>query len=300
MRILAFVVVGLVVLPPMAHADQREELQAKGEQLAKEARFGEAIDAFKAADRLQPRASHACLIALAYTRKEAWPQAEMFLSICHQRANAGDPLPDWVPLAEQQIKDRLSGANVAAVKIDVRPAGVAAKVTVSSFAPDEVFDPGTTIHLPFGTHVIFSRAQGYPEQQVTVQIKDKTAQQIVIDQAAKPAQSRPVAKTSGMVWFVAGGVSAVLGGAAHGWLGYEGSQLEKARTLPLAQGEALYQKHSGRWDVALVSTVSLYTIGAALIVTGFLKHGNEIEQSPTVSAGPMQGGGVMVTFGWQR
>src|SRR5688572_8864518 len=101
-RILAIVVAGLLAASGLAAADDREELQAKGEQLAKDGRFVEAIDAFKAADLIQPRASHACLIALAYTRRELWPQAELFLSVCHHRAKGGDPLPEWVPLAEQQ------------------------------------------------------------------------------------------------------------------------------------------------------------------------------------------------------
>src|SRR5512143_861795 len=117
-KIVTTLVAALVVVAPVVgHADDREALQAKGEQLAKEGRYNDAIDAFKAADRIQPRASHACLIALAYTRREAWPQAELFLSICHQRANAGDPLPDWVPQADQMIKERLASANLAEVTI---------------------------------------------------------------------------------------------------------------------------------------------------------------------------------------
>jgi hypothetical protein len=46
------------------------ELEARGEALAKTGRYGEAIEAFKAADHIQPRASHACLIALAYARRD--------------------------------------------------------------------------------------------------------------------------------------------------------------------------------------------------------------------------------------
>ncbi len=134
MRILAITVAGLVTLAPLgARADQRDDL--KGEQQAKDGRFADAIDSFKAADRIQPRASHACLIALAYTRRELWSQAQLWLSTCHTRASASDPLPDWVPLAEKQIKERLETANVAEVTIEVKPAGAKAKFTVSSFAP---------------------------------------------------------------------------------------------------------------------------------------------------------------------
>src|SRR5690242_5920614 len=69
-RFHAIVVAGLwCALPAPVHAETPAELQAKGEQLAKDGRFSEAIDAFKAADRIERRASHACLIALAYTRR---------------------------------------------------------------------------------------------------------------------------------------------------------------------------------------------------------------------------------------
>src|SRR4051812_16006045 len=97
-RALAFVV-ALVVGAAAVAAETPAELSARGEQLAKEGRFSEAITAFKAADAVEPRAKHACLIALAYTRRELWPQAEIFLDLCRTRATATDPVPDWVPLA---------------------------------------------------------------------------------------------------------------------------------------------------------------------------------------------------------
>ena len=122
-------------------------------------RYSEAIDAFKAAERIEPRALHACLIALAYTRRELWPQAEIFLDQCEKRATAADPLPEWVPTAKQQLAERLAAVNVAAVEIVVEPAGVDVKLAVSSFAPDELFEP-RTIHLPPGRHVITVTAHG--------------------------------------------------------------------------------------------------------------------------------------------
>src|SRR5258706_13610619 len=75
------------------------ELQAHGETLAQERRYTEAIEAFKAADKLEPNATHTCLIALAYTRRELWPQAEIFMARCHVLAVTGG-LPDWVPDAD--------------------------------------------------------------------------------------------------------------------------------------------------------------------------------------------------------
>src|SRR4051812_25405708 len=178
----------LIGVSGQAHADDREALQARGEEQAKDGHYVDAIESFKAADKIQPRAIHACLISLAYTRRELWPQAELFLSICHQRAKAGDPLPDWVSLADQQIKDRLVAAGVVEVTIEAKPPN--AKVTVSSFAPDEVFEP-RTIHLPIGRHVIFARAPGYTDAQVTVDLTDRSPKHIVLELAPVAGTANP-------------------------------------------------------------------------------------------------------------
>src|SRR5690606_20883724 len=119
-------VTGLGLLAPgRSHAESGERLRARGEQLAKDGRYTEAIDAFKAAEKIEPRARHACLIALAYTRRELWPQAEIFLEQCEQRATPADPIPEWVPTARQQLAERLATVNVAPVDIRVEPTGVA-------------------------------------------------------------------------------------------------------------------------------------------------------------------------------
>src|SRR5688572_10205627 len=125
-----------------AVADGAASKVARGEELAKQGRLTEAIDSFKAADKIEKRAKHACLIALAYIRRELWPQAEIFLTMCHERAKGtSDPVPDWVPLAEQTLKERLAKAKVAAVKIRIAPDSLSSQalIAVSSFEPDELF-----------------------------------------------------------------------------------------------------------------------------------------------------------------
>lgn len=295
----------VVAAPAVGHTDDREALQAKGEQLAKEGRFNDAIDAFKAADRIQPRASHACLIALAYTRREAWPQAELFLSICHQRANAGDPLPDWVPQADEMIKERLASANLAEVTIETKPAS--ARVTVSSFAPDEVFEP-RTVHLPFGTHVIFAKADGYADAQVTIELKDKSPQHVLVELTAKtkheptgptgptePATTEPAGKRG--TGFLIGGGAAILGGVgAHLWWRHEYYALKDAH---LSMNLSAWNDHSTLYDVAHVSTYVLYGSGVALLAVGvYLRMKNP--ESPAVAAIPLPEGGAMVSVGWSR
>src|SRR4029079_11617073 len=79
----------------LAHADEVDDLEAKGEELAKQNEYTQAITVFKQADAKRPRAAHACMIGLAYMRREAWPQAELFLALCEKRAAPGDQPPDW-------------------------------------------------------------------------------------------------------------------------------------------------------------------------------------------------------------
>src|SRR5512143_1672663 len=105
----------------LARADEVDDLVAKGQELAKQSEYTQAIAVFKQADAKRPRAAHACMIGLAYMRREAWPQAELFLALCRKRVTPGDEAPDWLPEAEQQLATKLKAAQIPAVTIDVTP-----------------------------------------------------------------------------------------------------------------------------------------------------------------------------------
>lgn len=312
-RILAITVAGLVALAPVgARADQRQDLQLKGEQLAKEGRFVDAIESFKAADKIQQRASHACLIALAYTRRELWSQAQLWLSTCFARQNTNDPLPDWAPLAEKQIKERLATANVVEVTIEVKPAGTKAKITVSSFAPDEDFEP-RTIHLTPGTHVVFAKAEGHGDKQQTLTLTDKKPQKVVFDfgdgqvkppdggnviaPVPEPTRSSPAAPSNALsTGLIAGGGAAIVGGVvAHVLMARVGNQLDAADTP--GEYAAL---DDGRFELRRNLAIGLYVVGAGLAVTGVLIRKKHNPEAATVSAVPLPEGGGFVSVGWSR
>lgn len=187
-----------LAVPAVARADGADQLRAQGETLAKQGNYAEAIDAFKASDALRPRASNACYIALAYTRRQLWPQAELFLETCHARATAADPLPQWVAAADEQIRTKLATADLAQITLRVSPAVPGLVLTVSSFAPDEAFAP-RTIHLPFGQHVVFARAPGHADAQVVIDVKDRKPQTIDVVLTPTGDAGAPVAKTAGFV-----------------------------------------------------------------------------------------------------
>jgi hypothetical protein len=265
------------VAPIVAHAETAANLAAHGEQLAKEGRLTEAIEAFKKADRIEPRARHACLIALAYIRRELWPQAEVFLTTCHDRASDDDPLPDWVPLADKQLVERLAQAQVAAVAIRVLPEQVAqhAEVAVSSFAPDERFHP-RTIHLAPGKHLITVTAPGRTAIQQTIELADTTPHEVVIDFDAKPEPPpidtpRPVIvehppRTVAWTLLAIGGAGALAGVSYH-VLAFKPTR-DRLAAASDDPDPALYNQYSKEFDRRRAVTLALYGASAAVLITG--------------------------------
>jgi hypothetical protein len=309
-RLHAILVAGVICLPVVAQAQSAAELQAEGEQAAKEGNYAGAIDKFKAADAKERRASHACLIALAYTRRNLWPQAEIFRTKCHERASATDPLPDWIGVADKQIDDAIAAANVAEVTITVEPAdvGASAQLTVSSFAPDEKFPP-RVIHLPPGIHQIFASAPGYEDGHQLVDIKDKTPQKVVIT-LHKPGEGTPEPPTtpstpstsspSKLPWYVIGGglgIAAIGGILDATWYASARDDLSKQM-----QGTTAYTKANDTWQTRWDVVVGCYVAGGLAVATGVvLKYTVFKNQSeaPAVSFVPRDGGG-MFSVGWSR
>jgi len=281
----------IVATAGVARAETRAELQAHGEELGRQGLWTDAIRAFKAAEKLEHRAIHACLIALAYTRKEAWPQAELFLAACHEPT--GETLPEWVPEAEAQITERLHNANLTEVTIEVRPAKMATTLTVSSFAPDELFTP-RPIHLPRGTHVIVGHAKGYPDQEQVVVIDSATPRHVVIDFLARPKAAASARQRAARPLLLAGGASLGLGAVSYGVMAYEWNKLEHAASGPA------WDKHDGLYKTTRATTIAFGAIGLGLVVTGLVLRRSAEEHAPAVTIAPLEGGGAIVGVGWQR
>jgi len=295
-------VLALVVLTSasVAYAEPTApELQAEGEQLAKDSRFSEAIDKFKAADRLQPTAGHACLIALAYTRRELWPQAEIFLARCHERATPQDPLPDWVPVAEQQIADRLATANAAPVTIDVSPPNAKALLTVSSFAPDETFAP-RTIHLPPGHHEILAEAVGYEpaRAEVIIESKDPKRVTITLDKPAPPPPHRELATDQQPQHQSPWGKRLLVGGLVIGGAGLVATGVMSYEYYAAKKSAADYDSHIDTYRTTRIAAISLLAVGGGLAITGYLLH--RTDEHASVAAAPLPEGGAMIAVGWTR
>jgi hypothetical protein len=178
--------IGLAALTRPTHADPARRLSQRGQELARNGRLTDAIDVFKQADRLAPRARHACLIGLAYLRRELWTQAELYLERCRERATRRDPAPDWLPLAEQQLRRRSAHAQLAPIDVRVEPASVSAAIEFSSFALGEQFAPGQ-VRLPRGLHVLTATAPSRPSVHAVVEVTDTSARSVVLRFTDDPA-----------------------------------------------------------------------------------------------------------------
>jgi hypothetical protein len=293
LQVRAIAIAGLCALAPaLAHAEPTPaELQAQGERLARNGRYSEAIDAFKAADRIEARASHACLIALAYTRRELWSQAEIFMDLCHARANPSDREPVWVPQAEALIEERLQQVDAAPIEISTVPAIPGVKLSISSFAPDETFGP-RTIHLTPGRHTVTATAAGYEVERRDLDIAGKSLRRVVIrlwKTGTRPAPPSPIGR-----YVVYGGLGAGVAGAAAHLLWYRGNldRLDQARQ---AYDLRAYHAVEPAYDVSRWTTISLYAIGGAAVVVGGILHlrtGRGAEAVVTLQPRP-EGGGVV-------
>jgi len=283
-RVVAIAVIGFAV---PAHADSAEVLETRGAKLAKDGLFAEAIEAFKEADRITPRAGHACMIALAYTRREMWPQAEIFFDVCHRRAHTNDPLPDWLPAAEKVLADHLTTANVAAIEIRIEPSDVPVTLTVSSFAHDETFGP-RLIHIAFGEHVITATAPGYVPVSRPIVVTDKGQQQVVFYMQRRVSTWR----TYGPWALVGTGAALGIAGAAVHVFALEPVRKDLVRDTTFGSLDRPdYDHRSRQFDVRRDVVIGLYTAGGLAIIAGLVLR--ETTRTEHVEVSPRAGGAVV-------
>ncbi len=279
------------MLARVARADDVDDLVARGEDLAKQGEWSRAIDAFKAADAKRPRAKHACLIGLAYTRRELWGEAELFLATCQQRANTGDPAPEWLAEAQHTLADKLAAANASPIAIAVVPEGANAQVSVSSFAPDEAFAP-RTIHLAPGTHTLRVTARGYYEATQEITVAAGAPQSVIIHLRPLPAPPAPFVQRLPYV------VMAIGGAIALGGLAYDELQLQPVIDQ-MHKSNYEYEANLSTFRARQPIAISLFAGAAAVVAGGVVLHFvvRRQEVRAAVVAGP---GGATVGVTWQR
>jgi tetratricopeptide (TPR) repeat protein len=278
-----------------AHAETAEELRIRGETLAKDGRYSEAIDAFKAAEHKEHRSRHACLIGLAYERREAYPQAEIYLEQCKAGATAGDPLPEWAPEAFRVLAEALAKEKLVAVLVMASPAE--AQISVSTFAPDDLF-AARTIHLPPGKYTFTASAPGYANRIEEVEIGEQAG--AVSFNLERRVDDKPKVEPSKVPWvIVGGGVALGVAGALVHTLALAPAR-DMLVTAEAANDPSLYTRYSSKFDRDRLLAIGLYSAGAVAIVTGFVLHATVFKAPETqVAITPTTGGGLL-TLSWAR
>ncbi|MGE0401666.1 MAG: PEGA domain-containing protein [Kofleriaceae bacterium] len=274
------------------------DLRTEGEDLARRGQYAEAIEKFKAADRLEPHVQHACMIGLAYLRRGVWAQAELFLARCKQRAVAGGDLPEWFEEVSGQLAEGLRAAKVSTVTFVIKPASLAATMRVSGFAPDETFDP-QTLHLPAGDHAITVEAQGHAPitKSVTLTGEHDTTE-LVFDFTAPVEPPRPpllerVTERSpwGKRMLIAGGAATGAAIVLHAFAYRQKGKLEDART------DAEYADHETAFDALRGATLGTYAFATISLGVGLYLQLKEPETRVVVSVTPDS---AFFGIGWRR
>ncbi len=281
----------------VALADDVDDQVAAGETFAKQGEWTQAIAAFKAADATRPRAKHACLIGLAYTRRELWPQAEVFFGRCRARISSEDPAPEWLADAEHTLAAKLATSSAAAVTFAVTPSTALAQISVSAFAPDETFAP-RTIHLAPGTYTITVRAPEYVTATRTVVIDKSTRDLAVTAELTATDAVRPPPRHSRVPAYtlLAGGAITVLGLVHHVAL-----TRSSRDALVDASTHADYEANHERFLDRRRITLGLYGVGALTVVTGLVLRATVFRRrSPVELSAAARDGGAVVTIGWHR
>ena len=149
--------VGLVLVGSMSLPARAETAQARADQMVREgAALGEAghwdaaIERFRAAEALFPRAIHDCNIGLAYARSKRPHLGWLHLGMCQARSD--EALPSWVESRRREAETQMTRGDFARVEISVGDGGVAgAEVVVESLA-GAVVRPPVEVWLPLGEH----------------------------------------------------------------------------------------------------------------------------------------------------
>ena len=283
--------------PAPAVADEVDDLVRTGETFAKQGEWTQAITAFKAADAQRPAAKHACLIGLAYTRRELWPQAEIFFGRCRARATTDAPVPEWLDDAERTLAEKLATSRSTAVTITVNPSTTLAQIEVSAFAPDETFAP-RTIHLAPGTYTLTAVAPNHRSVEQTVVVDGKVPElsiELVLVPLADVPRPRPPSRIPTYVIGVGGGIVGL--GVLHHVLLTRPSRDRLAEST-----NASYDLTRDEFLSRRRLTLALYGLGALSVATGLVLRYTVFKRArPSVEVGATANAdSASITIGWRR
>jgi hypothetical protein len=166
---------------PGAAASGAAEVK-RGQELARQKRYADAVDVFEALERRAPAAVHECYLALAYLRAGALTRAQLVWDVARLR---NTDRPGWCTGdLGQQLATALRAARFVPLTITVVPSD--AVVRVAGLAVRGV----SVIWLPAGPQRVTASAPDLPGGDADVDVQPPGAA-VTLDLAARPALLEP-------------------------------------------------------------------------------------------------------------
>lgn len=292
-----------------------DQLLRDAEALGKSKQYASAIELYKRADHIKPRAANACHIGLAYLRSAAWSQAELAFDSCRSRATDDDPAPRWIDKAQAELDKLIRDARMPAVTFVVRPEGAAARLAMVGWPADESFAP-RTLHLPIGAHRVDATSSGRtvrtdftitgPTLTVEINVTPPPAP-IDLSAAAKnhanaasktpdadsaASRKRP-SRVLGYSLIGAGGVAVAVGAVSHVLAARDRARMETSAEAWDANRAAFSRER--------VVAIAGYSVGAALVAAGTYWLLRTPERNQTTAIAPLVSDQVMgLTLEWSH
>jgi hypothetical protein len=295
--------------PPPDSVGQADALAAEAEGLAQGGDFLGAAAKFRAAHAADPRPSFLCNVGVAFYKAKDLPRAQLYLGRCLTRAGSLEAVfVASVRTVFASVEDKLRADSYAPVDVTVKPDTAA--FSVSTFSPEDEIVGAGLLWLPLGTHTITARADGHRDGTATVEVKDKTHQNVRVTLEPAPAGgdgdgdgdgngTGPVvatgprrSKTPAII--ATAGTLVFGGGALYAFLTAR-SKAEDAGAPMLSDDE--YDRRvdkARRWQKISWALGGVAVVGA--VASGYLWYKATRSTTTSVEVAPTADGGASVTF----
>lgn len=147
-----------------------QQLMRQGEALGKKGDYPAALSKFQQSQRLSPQPVKLCHLGLTYARMTYWHRALHFFQLC--RKGTGRRFPDWAKRELELAKSKVLAGRFAQVEITTSPPDTS--FTLSCFATDTVFYAPTKVFVPFGSHEVVVKKQGYQPASEHLLVRSKS------------------------------------------------------------------------------------------------------------------------------
>lgn len=255
-----------------------------------------AAETFAHAYREDPADSSAfCNIGISYFKLGEAPRAHLLLSQCVDRTELDLAFKDQARAVLGMLDEQLRAAGHTPVTIRTTPLN--AIVTVRAFGPESAFPGGRTLWLPFGSHEVEIRAEGYVTETRSIRATDQrpTSVELAIQPVPRvretPAAPPPVRR--GSIWpaIATSGVTVAAGVVAL--LSFQKAHAAADRGNFAVDQEAAdtVADEVSRWNTVFGVSTAVAIVGAG--VSGYLWYRATRTQTVELTAAPTETGAAV-------